>query len=357
MSFAPRFSITNAIAAGLTRIERARGFLDAAKLSEGWLDSMRSQAFLLEAHHTTHIEGTRLTLEESERLLAGRDVPSADPDDRRELLNYREAFALVSGWLEDRRPITEGLIREIHKRLVTGVRGGAAAPGEYRKVQNYIVNSANGETVYTPPPAYEVPRLMKELVDWLGESENVHPVLAGGIGQFQLVHIHPFLDGNGRTSRLLSTLCLYRAGYDFKRLFTISEFYDRDRSAFYRAIQSVREHDMNLTEWLEFFTAGLATQLDEVKSRGEQAIRRDLLARQHGLSDRQALAVGQVIEHGRLTIREYEALCPGGNRRTLQRDLKALVGKGLLAEHGTGPTDPTREYQAGEVLRKALGEL
>ena len=91
MSFAPRFSITNAIAASLTRIERARGFLEAATLSERWISAMRSRALLLEAHHTTHIEGTRLTLDDAARLLAGAELPSADPDDARELLNYRRA--------------------------------------------------------------------------------------------------------------------------------------------------------------------------------------------------------------------------------------------------------------------------
>ena len=96
---------------------------------------------LLEAHHTTHIEGTRLTLEQAERLFAGQAVPEADPDDARELLNYRDAFEFVSGYLNDGGPITEGLIREIHRRLVAGVRGGAAHPGEYRRVQNYVANS------------------------------------------------------------------------------------------------------------------------------------------------------------------------------------------------------------------------
>jgi Fic family protein len=71
--------------------------------------------------------------------------------------------------------------------------------------------------------------MMRELVEWLRADTDIHPVLVAGIAQFQLVHIHPFVDGNGRTSRLLSTLCLYRSGYDFKRLFTLSEFYDRDR--------------------------------------------------------------------------------------------------------------------------------
>ena len=348
MSFEPRFVVSNALTADLTRIERVRGFLEAATLSEDWIRRMGERALILEAHHTTHIEGTRLSLAESERLLGGETVLDADADDVRELLNYREAFGFVSAWLGSGAPITEGLVREIHKRLVEGVRGGSAAPGAYRNVQNHVVNSATGAVVYTPPPAYEVPILMQELTDWLNGENEVHPVLVGGIAQFQLVHIHPFLDGNGRTSRLLSTLCLYRAGYDFKRLFTISEYYDRDRAAFYRAIQGVRERDMDLTGWLEFFTAGLATQLDEVKSRGERTIRQDVLTREHGLSDRQVLALGHVIEHGRLAIQDYEGLCPGTNRRTLQRDLKDLVGKGLITETATGPTDPTRHYRLGD---------
>lgn len=345
MSFALRFTVTNTITAALTRIERARGFLEAAKLSEDWIRRMGERALVLEAHHTTHIEGTRLTLHQSERLLAGEAVPEANPDDVRELLNYRRAFDFVSSYLGGGGPITEGLVREIHRRLVEGVRGGSAAPGEYRRVQNYVVNSASGEVVYTPPPAHDVPILMQELVGWLNDPGDVHPVLASGVAQFQLVHIHPFLDGNGRASRLLSTLCLYRAGYDFKRLFTISAYYDRDRPAFYRAIQGVRERGMDLTGWLEYFTEGLATQLDEVKARGERAIHVDVLARRHGLSNRQTLALERVFDEGRLTIQDFEALCPGVNRRTLQRDLQDLVAKGLLAARGR---TNRMEYIAGE---------
>lgn len=332
--FKPIFTITHRITTGLARIERARGFLEAAGLSEAWVREMGRRALILEAHHTTHIEGTRLTLEQAERLLAGNPVPEADPDDARELLNYLKAFEFVSGYLEDGGPITEGLIREIHKRLVEGVRGGAAVPGEYRRIQNYVVNSITGETVYTPPPALDVPIMMAELVDWLNREQEVHPVLMSGISQFQFVHIHPFLDGNGRTSRLLSTLCLYRAGYDFKRLFTISEYYDRNRPAFYRAIQSVRESGMDMTGWLEYFIEGLTTQIAEVRRRGEQAIRRDLLVKEHGLSNRQAKALGHILEHGSLTIQELKQLFPKVNRRSLQRDLKAMLEKELLISKG-----------------------
>ncbi len=346
--FQPSFTITNAITAALTRIERARGFLEAAALSQDWLRSMGERALLLEAHHSTHIEGTQLTLEQSQRLMAGESVPEADPEDARELLNYRRAFEFVSEYLDSGAPVTEGLIREIHKHLVAGVRGDTAAPGEYRSVQNYVVNSATGRAIYTPPAAQDVPVQMGEMVAWLNQSGSVHPVLVSGLAQFQLVHIHPFLDGNGRTSRLLSTLCLYQAGYDFKRLFTISEYYDRDRAAFYAAIQGVREQAMDMTGWLEFFVEGLATQLHEVRQRGEQVIQRDVMAKKHGLSQRQASALGYVMEHGSLSIQDFQALCPDTNRRTLQRDLKGMIDKGLLVEKGTGPSDPTKRYALAE---------
>lgn len=350
MGFEPKFTITNQLTAGLARIERARGFLEAAKLSEDWISQMGRRAFIQEAHHTTHIEGTHLTLEQSERLLAGGNVPEADPDDKQELLNFRTAFDFVCDTLSQGSDITEGMIREIHKKLVQGVRGGSAAPGEYRKVQNYVVNSQTGEKIYTPPPAHEIPILMAELVQWLNGKNEIQPVLVSGIAQFQLVHIHPFLDGNGRTSRLLTMLCLYRAGYDFKRLFTISEFYDRDRTAFYNAIQSVRQQDMDMTGWLEYFLDGLVTQLQEVTERGEQVIRRDVLAKQHNLNDRQAQVLGYVLEHGKLSAKEYENLCPDINRRTLLRDLKSLVDKGLFQERSTSPTDPTKCYILAEGI-------
>jgi Fic family protein len=310
MTFAPKFTITNRMTQSITRIERARGFLEAAQLSADWVREVGEQALILEAHHTTHIEGTRLTLDQAERLWKGEAVPEVDPDDARELLNYRIAFEFVSECLESGDPITEGMIREIHRKLVEGVRGGSAAPGEYRRIQNYVVNAGTGQVIYTPPTAVEVPVMMSELVKWLNADLDIHPVLVSGIAQFQLVHIHPFLDGNGRTSRLLSTLCLYKAGYDFKRLFTISEYYDRDRPTFYRSIQSVRENGMDITSWLDYFVTGLETQMVEVRERSEQVIRRDVLVKQHGLNDRQAKALGHLIQHGKLAIQDFEAHLP-----------------------------------------------
>jgi len=347
MALAPRFTITNRITAALTLIERARGFLEAAKLSEDWIAEMQARALIREAHFTTHIEGTHLTLEQAERILAGQPVPEANLDDRLELLNYRNAFDLVAGHLGSGAPITEDLVKGIHRRLVLGVRGNRALPGEYRTIQCYVVNTRTGQITYTPPPPHEVPPLMEELVTWLNAEAEISPVLVAGIAQFQLVDIHPFCDGNGRTARLLSTLCLYRTGYDFKKLFTLSEYYDRDRPAYYAAIQSVRQNDHDLTAWLEYFVEGLATQLREVQERGERAIRRDVLllrAREAGIGERALSAMAFLLERGKGTVSEMETAL-GVNRRTLQRDLKQLVVGGFAREVGSGPTDPTRHYE------------
>jgi len=334
-AFNPKFTITNTMTAAITQIERARGFLEAARLSDDWVRDMGNQALIKEAHHTTHIEGTRLTLDQAERLWKGEAVPEADPDDARELLNYRSAFEFVSECLNSGDPITEGLIREIHRKLVEDVRGGSAAPGDYRRIQNYVANAATGEVIFTPPSAVEVPIMMSEMVKWLNSGLEIHPVLISGIAQFQLVHIHPFLDGNGRTSRLLSTLCLYKAGYDFKRLFTISEYYDRDRPTFYKSIQSVRENGMDMTGWLDYFITGLQTQMVEIKERGEQVIQRDVLVQKHSLNERQAKALDLLMKKGAIHISEVEEICSGVTRRTLQRDLNNLIELHLVRLKGS----------------------
>ena len=134
---------------------------------------------------------------------------------------------------------------------------------------------------------------------------------------------------------------------DFKRLFTISEYYDRDRPAYYQALQGVRERGMDLTGWLEYFTEGLGAQVREVQVTAEPVIRRDMIlarARKGGLKDRPIALLGFLLRAGKATVGE----CEKGlkvNRRTLQRDLKLLVEKGLVRQVGTGPTDPTKSYQ------------
>lgn len=346
MTFNPKFTITPKINKALVEIERVRGFLDAIKLKEEWFADMQKEALILETHYSTHIEGTALSLEQAKDILEGKDVKGVRPDDKKELLNYKKAMDFISKYLGKEDPIKEGLIRELHKILVKMVRGGQADPGNYRRVQNYVVNSRTKEVIYTPPPPLEVPHLMKELAEWSNRQGDLSPILIAGIAQFQFVHIHPFLDGNGRTARLLSTLILYKTGYDFKRLFTISEYYDKDRPAYYKAIQSVRHNDMDMTSWLEYFIEGLRSQMIEIQQKGEQLIKQDTFLqkiKKVGLNLRQEKAVKHLIKNGKITVNEYQSVA-SCIRRTAQRDLEDLVSKGIIKAVAKSATDPTKHY-------------
>ena len=215
----------------------------------------------------------------------------------------------------------------------------------YRDRQNYVINSITRKIIYTPPKPKEVPILMKEFVRWINEKSEIHPVLKSGIMQFQLVHIHPFIDGNGRTSRLLCALYLYKSDYDFKQLFSISEYYDKDRANFYKAIQSVRNNNMDMTEWLEYFVKAFLSQMNEMMSVGKKVIRKDALIQNYNLSKRQAVIIEYIIENTVFIPKDFEKLCikigramrvPKSSitKRTLQRDLKAMIDKKVLKKKG-----------------------
>ncbi len=346
MPFEPKFTITPKINKALVEIERVRGFLDAVNLKDDWIADMQKKALILESHHSTHIEGTALSLEQSREILEGKKVKGVNRDDEKELLNYKKAMDFVSKYLGKDDPIIEGVVRELHKILVKGVRGGQADPGNYRKIQNYVVNSRTKEVIYTPPTPLDVPHFMREFVDWINKAEDVSPILVAGIAQFQFVHIHPFIDGNGRTARLLSTLMLYKTGYDFKRIFTISEFYDKDRLAYYQAIQSVRKNEMDMTSWLEYFVEGLRSQMKEIQEKGEQLIKQDAhlqKIKKIGLNPRQVKAMKYLMRMGRLTVNDYQSAV-SCIRRTAQRDLDDLVGKKVIKAVAKNATDPTKYY-------------
>ena len=349
INFSPKFKITQTMLNHLMEIEQARGFLKASKLSDQWIKKMSRNAFLLETHHTTHIEGTRLTFAQSKKILAGQKMTGLDKEDIKEVKNYRDAFNLVSKSLKIETKITESLIKAIHKELVKGVRGGSAKPGMYRKIQNYVGNAVTKEVIYMPPKPEEVPALMKDFVKWINQKSDIHPVLKSGIIQFQFVDIHPFVDGNGRTSRLLCTAYLYKENYDFKKLFSISQYYDKDRRDFYSAIQEVRNQNMDMTVWLEYFVKGFLFQMNEVMEIGKKVIFRDVLIQNYNLSERQGLVIEHILENEKLRLKDFKDLCSKINqagrvgikkttakvtKRTLQRDLKDMVDKKIIEAKG-----------------------
>jgi len=336
MAFKPKFSITPKMNNALVEIERVRGFLDAISINEEWIKDIQRETLIHEAHYSTHIEGTSLNLEQAREIVEGRKVSGVRDDDKKELLNYIKTMDFISKYLGKGDPVSEGLIRELHKYVVKGVRGGSADPGSYRRVQNYVVNSKTKEVIYEPPPPYEVPALMRDLSAWINSKKEISPVISAGIAQFQLVHIHPFLDGNGRTARILSTLLLYKTGYDFKRLFSISEYYDKNRTAYYKAIQSVRDNEMDCTVWLEYFVAGLKSQMMDIRKKGRSVLAAENILKSSEMSKlnaRQQQIIKYVIVHDQINNSKTQEIC-GSIKRTATRDLSLLTEKHFLEKKG-----------------------
>jgi Fic family protein/predicted esterase len=275
--FRPRFAITPLLQRQLMTIDRTRGFLEAVRLRPAWAEEMRNRVRVGDALASLRIEGNSLTLAEAMELAKGpppRDVR----DSEREFLNYLEAFSAIDDLRGDRDYVVRARdVREIHGLLVKGVRGGDRYAGQFRREAVQVGDRVGGEVLihHSPPDQADVPILVQELLDWVARCKKkirpqdrgptvddpyVHPVLLAGIAQHRLVWIHPFVDGNGRTARMLTAMLLYIRGYDFKHLFDLSSWYDGNRDAYYAALR-VADETGDYTRWLEYFCGGFSNQM------------------------------------------------------------------------------------------------
>lgn len=141
--------------------------------------------------------------------------------------------------------------------------------GVLRNRQVYV-GRANGEVVFMPPTTGEVHALIDEFLEWFNSpdlDDEMDPVIAAGLTHYEIVRIHPFIDGNGRTARIMATIVLYKRGFDLKRFFALDDYYDQDRPNYYAALKSVNQETLDLTGWLEYFTEGVAVSMKTVKEK------------------------------------------------------------------------------------------
>jgi Fic family protein len=310
-----------------------------------WEVELRQEALARSVHHSTSIEGNPLSLEEVTDLLAGRDV-LAHAREKQEVLNYAEVLHYVDQhFLGQKQPITEQTILHLHALVVKDILLPADS-GQYRRVPVIVGVPATGEVVYRPPDWEDVPELMADLVTWLNSSEaaTLMPVLEAGIAHYELVRIHPFVDGNGRAARALATLILAQRDFDTKRFFALDEYYNQERSNYYEALRSVNS-TQDLTEWLEYFVQGIAVEMVRVERRVEELeglYRIQTETEQISLNPRQIRLLDYLRQSGgHISNREYQTLF-GVSRRTASNDLGELTAHGLLVVEGAGRTTKYR---------------
>lgn len=362
--YQPKYTITSSILKNIGYIEAAREVVENAALVPAWETQFRRDAIVRTVHYGTHIEGNALSKEQVEEVVReegkthGNEPPSplssvvARERDIQEVLNYREVLRFIDSqgvpvessygrMKTEFSPYTMDILMEVH-RLTTRKVIPDDEQGAFRRVQVIVRNKADGEIVFRPPPTAAVPTQLGEFLEWLNspEGRDHHPVIRAGMTHWELVRIHPFTEGNGRTARAMALLVLFQEGYDVKRFFSIEQFFDQNPKEYYDALSAVgMRKDGDVTTWLEYFIEGLAIELSRLKDR-VLALSRDLklkgkLGKQIPLTERQIKIMEYLEVNGRmLTTKDTFKVIPMVSRDTILRDLHYLVEKGIVKKVG-----------------------
>ena len=343
MPFKPKYTITETILNNLTQIASAREVIEQSPLVPKWEASIRRQARLRNTHSSTAIEGNKLTLEQVEAIADGRDVLATDKD-KKEVMNYLSALDTVQSFTEKGKIKINDLLN-IHRIISKDVLRDNKHSGVFRDRQVFVgrrVFDGTGfkeEVEYMPPKTEAVPKLVKEFIEWLNQDKTwkTNPVLLAGIAHYEIARIHPFIDGNGRTARLLATLILYLSGFDHRRLFALDDFYDRDRQAYYAALKTAQESNNDISRWLEYFTTGVAYSVNEVKEAVMKlGTRKKRAAKtQIALTDKQMKIVEYINAHGRVTNKDLQRLFKI-SAQAIHKELAKLVDMKVIKSQGAG---------------------
>ncbi|WP_290590662.1 Fic family protein [Alicyclobacillus sp.] len=221
-------------------------------------------------------------MSEAEARRAAYECPDDSGKDEQEVFNLMQALRQIETWEAKHAPITEERIQELHA-IIRVIRGGRRPKrSEYRREQNQV-GRRNQPGYYLPPEWQDVPQLMEDLVVWVNapdQRDMVAPIKAG-IFMYQFLTIHPYMDGNGRTARMLATYIMRQGGYGLKGLFVLERYYSRHLSTYYDRLQMGLHHnyyfgrnEADITAWLEFFLEGVAEVFQDaariVRSKSEE---------------------------------------------------------------------------------------
>ena len=289
---------------------------------------------------STRIEGSKLSDREVERLLSNLRIRTFSTRDEQEVAGYAEVMDRVfSSWQDI--TLTENHIKQLNRDLLVYSEKDAWHRGNYKTSSNSVVafdeNGGQIGVVFETATPFDTPRLMTELVTWMEEergSERLHPLLLIGLWVVVFLEIHPFQDGNGRLSRVLTTLLLLQAGYVYVPYSSLESVIEQNKEAYYLALRqtqgTIRSDAPSWQPWLLFFLRSLAEQVRRLNIKVERE--RLVLA---PLPELSLQIVEFAREHGRVTMGDVIRLT-GASRNTLKQHFRVLVEQGHIKRHGSG---------------------
>lgn len=309
------------------------------RLAPDKLHSLRRVATIESVGSSTRIEGAKLSDQAVELLLSNLDIRSFRSRDEEEVAGYAEVMETVfTSW--EHIPFTENHIKQLHGMLLKYSSKDQTHRGDYKKLANNVeAFDADGKSlgvIFETASPFETPRIMADLLASTSQalaSREMHPLLLIAAFVVHFLAIHPFQDGNGRLSRVLTTLLLLQAGYRYVPYCSLERVIEENKDGYYRALRlsqkQIRTTDEKLDDWVRFFLQSLKKQKDTLLRKVEQE---KLL---EGLSPTSEQILVLVRERGRLTISEAVTLL-GINRNTIKLHLRQLVQQGYLHQHGSG---------------------
>lgn len=330
--FQPQYHISPPLLDAIKRITVLIHELNKRTLPQVVLFQFQAEAEAVSTYASTSIEGNPLPLTEVKRLLKER--PAQARQSEREVLNYNQALVALSEDLT--RPLTESLLLDLHRQVMTGLLP-AHQTGRFRQEPVIIHDPRTRDVVYLPPDHADVPGLMADLLAFVAaQRDRLDPLILAGLLHKQLVIIHPFMDGNGRTTRLATKLLLAGVGINTFNLFSFENYYNRNVSRYFAQVGVVgnyydRVDSLDFTPWLEYFAEGILDELLRVKKELErrQATPDNLLQPYH-----QAI-LDYIDAHGFITDKAYATLT-GRAKATRTLDFNKLIEMGLLVRQGRG---------------------
>lgn len=333
--------ITPEILSLIARIDEFKGAWRAlGTLAPDRLSALLRVAAIESIGSSTRIEGSKLSDREVERLLSNLEIKSFATRDEQEVAGYAELMELVfSSWRDI--PFTENYIKQLHQILLRHSEKDVRHRGHYKTQPNSVAafdeTGARIGIVFQTATPFDTPRLMTELVAWANrerEADRLHPLLVITLCVVVFLEIHPFQDGNGRLSRVLTMLLLLQAGYAYVPYSSLENVIEQNKEAYYLALRQtqgmIRTDAPNWQPWLEFFLRSLAEQVARLARKIERE--KVVLA---AMPELQLRIVEFAREHGRVTIGETIKLT-GASRNTLKQHFRALVERGVLNRHGSG---------------------
>lgn len=334
-------TITPAILKLIAEIDEFKGAWRAiGRISPERLTALRRIATIESIGSSTRIEGAKLSDKEVEALLAGLDIKAFASRDEQEVAGYSATMETVFAHWNDIAP-TENHIRQLHRDLLQYSSKDERHRGAYKTHNNHVEafgpgGESLGVVIETATP-FDTPRLMQELVNWTQaelESSELHPLIVIAVFIAVFLATHPFQDGNGRLSRILTTLLLLRAGYEYVPYSSLESVIEQSKDAYYLSLRqtqgTIHTEAPDWLPWLTFFLRSLQQQ----KARLEKKIERERLILGN-LPELSAQILELCREHGRVTVADVVKVT-GANRNTIKDHLKGLSNAGHIRQHGAG---------------------